>query len=80
MPMRIPEQRNLPALIPQKPSFLQTMKEGVALGVGSSLGHRLVAAVMGPTIVQKSYVDKREEYEKCMKDNNDKSGCEHLLK
>jgi hypothetical protein len=80
MPMRIPEQRNLPALIPQKPSFLQTMKEGVALGVGSSLGHRLVAAVMGPTIIQNSYVDKREEYEKCMKDNNDKSGCEHLLK
>lgn len=80
MPMRIPEQRNLPALIPQKPSFLQTMKEGVALGVGSSLGHRLVAAVMGPTIIQNSYVDKREEYEQCMKDNNDKSGCEHLLK
>jgi hypothetical protein len=80
MPMRIPEHRNLPALIPHKPSFLQTMKEGVALGVGSSLGHRLVAAVMGPTIIQKSYVDKREEYEQCMKNNNDKAGCEHLLK
>lgn len=69
--------RNLPALIHQKPSFLQTMKEGVALGVGSSLGHRLVGAVMGSSIVQKSNVD---EYEQCMKDNNDKAGCEHLLK
>ena len=72
--------RNLPALIHQKPSFLQTMKEGVALGVGSSLGHRLVGAVMGSSIVQKSNVEKREEYEQCMKDNNDKVGCEHLLK
>ena len=81
MPIKYPEHRNLPALIPQKSSFLQTMKEGVALGVGSSLGHRLVGSVMGPTIIQKPSVDnKQEEYEKCMKDNDDKSGCEHLLR
>ena len=79
MPIRYPEHRNLPALIPQKPSFLQTMKEGVALGVGSSIGHRIVGAIMGPSIVQT--VDKsKEEYEQCIKDNNDKTGCEYLLK
>lgn len=81
MPLVIDNKRNLPALIPEKPSFLQTMKEGVALGVGSSLGHRLVGAIMGPAIVQNPVVDKKqEEYEKCIKDNDDKSGCQHLLR
>lgn len=81
MPLNIDRTRNLPAIIPQKPSFLQIMKEGVALGVGSSLGHRLVGAIMGPVIVQNAIIDKKQlEYEQCMKDNNDKSGCNHLLK
>ncbi len=81
MPIRIPEHRNLPALIPEKPSFLQTMKEGVALGVGSSIGHRLVGAILGPLQTsQVQPVDKKEEYEQCMKDTNDKTGCEHLLR
>ncbi len=81
MPMRIHENRNLPALISQKPSFLQTMKEGVALGVGSSIGHRIVGAILGPAIAHNPSVDKiKEEYDQCMKDNNDKSGCEHILK
>jgi hypothetical protein len=84
MPIKMPEHRNLPALIPQKPSFLQTMKEGVALGVGSSIGHRIVGAVMGPPIIQTSQVQtvdtKKEEYEQCMKDTNDKTGCEHILR
>jgi hypothetical protein len=75
--MPLPFDRNLPAIIPQRPSFLQTMKEGVALGVGSSLGHRLVGAIMGPTMIQKAEQNK-EEYDQCMKDNNDKAGCEHL--
>ena len=79
MPIRIPEHRNLPAIIPQKPSFLQTMKEGVALGVGSSIGHRIVGAVMGSPVIQ-TVDNKKEEYEQCMKDNNDKTGCEHILK
>ena len=79
MPIRYPEHRNLPALIPQKPSFLQTMKEGVALGVGSSIGHRIVGAIMGPPQVQ-TVDKKKEEYEQCMKDTNDKTGCEHILR
>jgi hypothetical protein len=75
---RIPEHKNLPAIIPQRPSFLQTMKEGIALGVGSSIGHRIVGAVLGPSHIP--VVVKNEEYEKCIKDTNDKSGCEHLLR
>ncbi len=82
MPLVIDNKKNLPALIPQNPSFLQTMKEGVALGVGSSIGHRIVGAIMGP--LQSSQVQpvdkKKEEYEQCMKDTNDKTGCEHILR
>jgi len=74
--------RNLPAIITaERPSFLQTMKEGVALGVGSSIGHRLVGAIMGPTIVNKPSIDKKqEEYQQCIKDNNDIAGCQHILR
>jgi hypothetical protein len=62
----------------QRPSFVQTMKEGLALGVGSSIGHRIVGAVLGSS--SPAIHTKNEEYEKCMKDTNDKSGCEYLLK
>ena len=35
----------------QRPSLLNTMKEGLALGVGSSIGHRIVSAAFGePTL------------------------------
>ena len=80
--MPLDHTRNLPVpIVTQKPSFLQTMKEGVALGIGSSLGHRLVGAIMGPATIQNSIIDKKkEEYEQCMKDNDDKTGCQHLLR
>jgi len=76
---------NLPAIITQKPSFLQTVKDGIGYGIGSSLGHRLVGSIMGshdggrshdggPTIIQKPTL----EYEQCMKEN-DKASCEYLL-
>jgi hypothetical protein len=78
-PMKLPEQRNLPAIIPQRPSFLQTMKEGLALGIGSSIGHRIVGAVLG-TAHTPAVNTKNEEYEKCIQDTNDKSGCEYLLR
>lgn len=78
----LPFNRNLPAIIrPERPSFLQTMKEGVALGVGSSIGHRLVGAIMGQSFVNKPTIDtKQEEYDQCIKENNDIAGCQHILK
>ena len=80
MPIRV-QDKNLPAIIPQRPSFLQTMKEGVAFGVGNAIAHRIVGSIMGPAIVQNPIIDKKqEEYEQCIKDNNDKSGCEHILR
>lgn len=64
--------KSVPASIPR--SFVQTMKDGIAIGAGSSIGHRLVSAVMGPPIIQ---IGKLTEYEQCIQ--NDKTGCEHLL-
>ena len=76
--------KNLPAsIVAQKPSFLQTMKEGVALGIGSSIGHRIVGSILGtgnPGHPAAPSINKNDEYEQCMKDNNDKSGCEYLLR
>ena len=71
--------KSVPASIPR--SFVQTMKDGFAIGAGSSIGHRLVSAVMGPPIIQMgppiNQTDKLTEYEQCIQ--NDKTGCEHLL-
>ena len=101
MPDRIPEHHNLPAIIPHKPSFLQTMKEGVALGVGSSIGHRIIGSIFGPpsvavstpmatpmaapmatpmaTPIQESKLSKLQEFEKCMKEYDDRGICERLI-
>jgi len=83
-PLAIDYKKNLPAVIvAQKPSFLQTMKEGVALGVGSSIGHRIVGSILGPANAANAEipsVSKNNEYEQCMKDTNDKAACEYLLK
>ena len=32
-----------------RPSMLQTMKEGVGLGMGSAIGHRIVGGIFGPS-------------------------------
>jgi len=81
MPIKIQE-HNVPSIIPsQRPSFLQTMKEGVALGIGSSIGHRIVGALMGPSrpivppVREHLPTLKNTEYEKCMKEYDDKAAC-----
>ena len=77
----VQDNRNLPVIHSQKPSFSQTVKEGVALGIGSSIGHRMVGFFMGPphsqTVIIKNR--KQEEYEQCLKDHNDKAVCERIL-
>ena len=70
--------KNIPAITSSRPSFLQTMKEGLAFGVGNSLAHRIVGTMGQPSL--NKLIDNNQEYEQCMKDNNDKLGCEHILK
>jgi hypothetical protein len=68
-----------------RPTFFQTVKEGIALGVGSSIGHRIVGAVMGPLQytpvkdTQHKENSKTQEYEQCMKVHDDKAVCERIL-
>ena len=73
----------LPAQMPvnSRPSFLQAIKEGLAFGVGSSIGHRLVSAVSGeptPRVSISPKQTKLEEYEQCMKKYDDVT-CERIL-
>ena len=82
MPIKI-QDKNLPAIIPQKSSFLQVMKEGVALGIGSSIGHRVVGAFMGPIsppVKERVPTLMTKEYEQCMQEYDDKAVCEKYNK
>ena len=88
MPLAIDYKKNLPAItVAQRPSFLQTMKEGVALGVGSSIGHRIVGSILGTgypvnpvnPVNPAAPSVSNHEYEQCMKDNNE-AACEYLLR
>ena len=78
----MPIKQELPIIHSQKPSFFQTIKEGMALGVGSSIGHRIVGAIMGPSPSHMPSVqntDKKQEYEQCMKEHDDRAVCQRIL-
>lgn len=83
LPVRITNNRNLAVTPVQRPSFLQTMTEGVALGVGTSIGHRIAGALMGLTQVHTpvQHTDtKQKDYDQCMKEYyDDKAVCRHYL-
>jgi hypothetical protein len=80
MPIRIQDNKHLPSIIPpQRPSFFQSVKEGVGLGIG----YRIAGAFMGPTSlaivppVRECVPElKNKEYEQCMKEYNDKAACQ----
>jgi hypothetical protein len=77
-----------------KPSLLDSIKDGVGLGIGSSLGHRLVESIFGYT-TPRSINDNDEklckskmgsdssksfnEFDKCMKEYDDKKLCEKFI-
>ena len=75
----MPNQQHVPVIHSQRPSFFQTIKEGVALGVGSSIGHRIVGAIMTPFQRPSQNTDKNQEYEKCMKEHDDRALCQKIL-
>jgi hypothetical protein len=80
----MPKMPTVPTVNSQRPSFLQTMKEGISFGVGSSIGHRIVGAAFGeptPRVgMMTSQTEKlQEEYEQCMKKYDDIAGCKRIL-
>jgi hypothetical protein len=67
-----------------RPSFLQTMKEGLAFGIGNSMAHRFM---MGNALQQqkqepeKLQTQKQEwnpEYIQCIQEHNDRIVCEEM--
>ena len=88
MPQIIDNKKNLPAIIPQSPSFLQTMKEGFGLGIGSALGHRAVDSIFGsvpvatpvaaPVATPVAAPISEKEFDKCMQRYDDRDLCKEL--
>jgi len=72
MPAVMDNKKNLPAIIHEKPSFLQTIKEGMAFGIGNAIAHRMIGSI--PNTISKS--GNSIEYEQCMKEHDDKAACE----
>ena len=80
MPQIIDNKKNLPAIIPQSPSFLQTMKEGFGLGIGSALGRRAVDSIFGsvPVAAPVAAPISEKEFDKCMQRYDDRDLCKEL--
>jgi hypothetical protein len=67
---------------PPPSSFGQIMKEGLGFGIGQSIAHRAVSAVLGPTIntvttseTKSNCVSERNAFETCMKTKNGEHHC-----
>lgn len=58
-----------------KPTFLDSIKDGIGLGIGSSLGHRLVESIFGHSNMPRSIND----YDKCMREYNDEKICKSKM-
>jgi hypothetical protein len=74
----ITHKQNLVTMAPPKSSFFQTMKEGLAFGVGNSIANRIVGSFMGPSKIQSSLQStdtNRKEYEQCIEEYDDKIIC-----
>jgi hypothetical protein len=77
----INDKQNLAPIIPQKSSFFQTMKEGLAFGVGNSIANRIVGSFMGPSKIQpplQSTHTNQKEYDQCIEEYDDKIICHEL--
>ena len=71
---------HLPSYVSNTPGFLQTVKEGFALGIGSSVGQLMTYSVLGgPKVnIEHTYVnDNSNNINQCI--NNSKNCSELLL-
>lgn len=77
---------------PAAPSFGQVVKEGFGLGVGQSIAHRAVSAVLGPPSIsmtqqqspsipetKKNCLSERDTFETCMKTSGREDTCNQEL-
>ena len=83
IPIRTNTTQNPAVINHQKSSFFQTMKEGVAFGVGNSIGHRIVGAFTSTSQIQtppQNTNNKQKEYEQCIKEYDNKIVCDEMYK
>jgi len=70
---KLPVPTQVPALVQNKPSLTDIVKEGFAFGVGSSVARNVIDRFMAPSQVKPidTKVDKPEpfEYIQCMQDS-----------
>jgi len=78
----VPAPRTISITPVQRPSMLQTMKEGLAFGVGNAFAHRMI---MGTSLYQQQPQQQEQqkqlfnpEYIQCIKEYNDKSVCDTI--
>lgn len=76
MPVIKDNTQNLPASIHQRSSFLQTVKDGMAFGVGNAIAHKIIGSIPNTIKAPENSI----EYEQCMKEYDDKAVCERYRK
>jgi hypothetical protein len=71
------------------PSLFDSIKQGFGLGIGSSIGHRVVDSIFKPSLSNDELKDKKEcnlttsemydLYNKCLEDKKENSKCIKIL-
>ena len=61
------------------PSLGQSIKDGIGLGIGSAIGHRIVSSIFGAPTVSVAAQHVPTAFEKCIVENRDDVAlCAHL--
>ena len=73
----VPHTSTPPAVIrPQAPSLLQTMQEGLAFGVGSSVARNMVDRVLQPSLpLRNTCLNEHAAFDKCILTHNEVGLC-----
>jgi hypothetical protein len=73
----VPHKSTPPAVIrPQAPSLLQTMQEGLAFGVGSSVARNIVDRFLQPSLpLRSTCLDEHSAFDKCILTHNEVGLC-----
>ena len=70
-----------PAIQIARPSFGQTLKEGIAFGAGQSIAHRAIGILVGGSApTERVQVSEKPEYVQCMRESkNNEEACKQFL-
>jgi hypothetical protein len=70
-----------PAIQIARPSFGQTLKEGIAFGAGQSIAHRAIGILLGGSAsAEHVKVSEKPEYVQCMRESNsNEEACKQFL-